>query len=71
MLADFVAIDISAVCTTEILDERVVEDGKYLCVVTADREIIDMDIVIRFSPDRYILFIEFIFFYKFAVRAEY
>jgi hypothetical protein len=51
MLADLLTIYIGAIGAAEILDERVVEDSKYLCVVTADREVIDMDIIVRLASD--------------------
>ena len=53
VLLDQLAVDVGAVRTTQIFQERVVKDGDDERVLSADGKVINLDIVVGFAADRY------------------
>ena len=64
------AVDHGAVGAAEVLQKGIVEDGGDSGVATADREIVDMDIVLRFAADGDFILVQGVFLDHHAVHAE-
>ncbi len=58
MLLDRLAVDQRAVGAAEVFQKGVVQDGHDNGVLTADREIVDLNVVVRFAADGRALFAE-------------
>ena len=58
VLLDELAVDVGAVGAPQVLDERIVEDGDDERVLAADREVVYLDVVVRFAPDGHALFVQ-------------
>jgi hypothetical protein len=71
MLLDQLAVDIGAIGAVQVLKERVVEDVDDQGVMTADRRVVDADIVIRQSPDGVTLLVHVVLGHHLAIQAEY
>jgi hypothetical protein len=58
VLLDRLPIDVGAVGAVHVLEEGIVQDRDDRRMVTADRQIVDLDIVVRLAPDGRALFFE-------------
>ncbi len=52
MLLDRIAVDQGSVGAAEVFHERVVQDRDDYGVLAADRQIVDLDVVVRLAADR-------------------
>ena len=71
MLLDRVAVDQRAVGAAKVLHERIVQDGDDHRVLAADRQIVDLDVVMRLAADRGALLGKRDLLEHQAVHAEY
>ena len=51
-------VDEGSVRAVEILEERVVQDGDDRRVMAADRQVVDMNVVVRLAADSHALLVE-------------
>src|SRR3979490_3177952 len=70
MFLDQLAVDVRAVGTVQVFQERIVQNIDDERVVTAHRRIVDTNIVVRQAPDRVALFIHVVFCEDLTIQAE-
>jgi hypothetical protein len=51
VLLDGLAIDEGSVGAAQILQKGIIEDGDHHRVLAGNRQIVDLDVVVRFAPD--------------------
>ena len=51
MFGDSITINKGTVGAAEVFNKGIIENSEYLCMRTTDCKVIDMYVVIRFSPD--------------------
>ena len=70
VLLDQFAVDVGAIGTVQVFQERIVQNIDDERVVTAHRRIVDTNIVVRQAPDRVALFIHVVFCEDLTIQAE-
>ena len=71
MLLDRVAVDQGAVSRPEVFQKRIVEYGHNACMLTADRQILDLDIILRLATDGHPLLVQVHFPDHRTLKTEY
>ena len=71
MFINFLAVNVCAIGAVKIFNKWVIEDGEYFGMITADSEIINMDIVVCFTPYCHGFLIKWIFVQSLTIKTKY